>query len=250
MTSTPPYPDLLDQIDERATAFREAVTMAGPTARVPGCPQWTVRDLTAHLGKVHRFWAATVAAGPSEDPPPAQAIGDTAPQPDLLAWSAESTRLLLDALRSAAPDRECWTWWKASEAPTTVAAVARHQVQEAAVHAYDAQEAAGKAEPLPAAIAVDAISEFLVASLGSLGPWPHRPARIALSAVEGPTWLLDLTPAGAKANPAPSGDPLATIHAPASDLLLLLYGRIGTDAVVVKGDTSAVDELLTWTDND
>ncbi|OJF15355.1 maleylpyruvate isomerase N-terminal domain-containing protein [Couchioplanes caeruleus] len=250
MTSMPPYPALLDQIDERATAFREAVTAAGLTAPVPGCPEWTVRDLTAHLGRVHRFWAATVAAGPADGPPSAEAIGDTTPQPDLLAWSAESTHLLMEALRSAPPDRDCWTWWGASEAPMTVAAVARHQAQEAAVHTYDAQEAAGKAEPLPAAIAVDAISEFLVASLGSLGPWPHRPARIALSAVEGPTWLVDLTPAGAKANPAPSGDPLATIHASASDLLLLLYGRIPTDAVVIKGDSSAVAELLAWTDND
>ena len=97
---------------------------------------------------------------------------------------------------------------------------------------------------------MDAVAEFLVVSLGSLGAWPHRPARIALSAVEGPTWLVDLTPAGAKADPAPSGEPVATVQASASDLLLLLYGRIAPDSVTIKGDASAVHELLAWTDND
>jgi uncharacterized protein (TIGR03083 family) len=204
----------------------------------------------AHLGEVHRFWAATVAAGPSDSPPSAEAIGDRTPHGDLLTWSEESTRLLLDALRAADPNRGCWAWWGASDAPMTVGAVARHQVQEAAVHTYDAQDACGKPEPLPAAIAVDAIPEFLQVSLGSLGAWPHRPARIALSAVEGPTWLLDLTPEGATPDPAPSGEPVATIQASASDLLLVLFKRIGVEAATVTGDPSAVDELLSWIDND
>ncbi|MFI7597888.1 maleylpyruvate isomerase family mycothiol-dependent enzyme [Actinoplanes sp. NPDC049681] len=246
MTRIPPYRDLLELIDERATAFRAAVAAADPGAKVPGCPAWTVHDLVAHLGAVHRFWAVTVAAGPAEAPPAEEAIGDRTPHGDLLDWSAESTRLLLDALRAAPPDGECWTWWGASDAPMTAGAVARHQVQEAAVHTYDAQEASGSAEPVPAAIAVDAVEEFLVVGLGSLGPWPHRPARLALSAVEGPTWLLDLTPAGAQADPAPSGEPVATIRASASDLLLFLFRRVGAEQVTVTGDRTVVDELLTW----
>ncbi|MEV4709083.1 maleylpyruvate isomerase family mycothiol-dependent enzyme [Actinoplanes sp. NPDC049316] len=249
MTRTLPYADLLELIDERATAFREAVAVTDLGTRVPGCPDWTVRDLVAHLGEVHRFWAATVAAGPSDDPPSAETIGDRTPQGDLLTWSAESARMLLDALRAADPDEGCWTWWGASDAPMTVKAVARHQVQEAAVHAYDAQEAAGRPEPLPAAIAVDAVPEFLEVSLGSLGPWPNRPARIAFSAVEGPTWLLDLTPQGATADPAPSGDPVATVQASASDLLLVLFKRIGPESATIAGDRTAVDELLSWIDN-
>ncbi|MGA5300563.1 maleylpyruvate isomerase family mycothiol-dependent enzyme [Nucisporomicrobium flavum] len=250
MTRTPAYPELLDLVDERATAFREAAAATDLATRVPGCPDWSLRDLVAHLGEVHRFWAATVAAGPSDAPPSAEAIGDRTPRGDLLTWSAESTRLLLDALRAADPDEGCWAWWGDSDAPMTVRAVARHQVQEAAVHAYDAQEAVGRAEPIPAAVAVDAVPEFLQVSLGSLGAWPHRPARIALSAVEGPTWLLDLTPKGATADPAPSGDPVATIRASASDLLLVLFKRVGVEAVTVTGDPSAVDELLSWIDNE
>lgn len=247
--TTPPYPELLTLIDERASALRAAAA-GNLEARVPGCPDWSVRDLVVHLGEVHRFWAATVSAGPSDTPLSEEAVGDRTFSGDLFAWSAESTRLLLDALRDTDPDRGCWTWWGASGAPMTAGAVARHQVQEAAVHAYDAQDAAGRPEPVPAAIAVDAVPEFLQVSLGSLGTWPHRPARLALSAVEGPTWLLDLTPRGATPDPAPSGEPLATVQAPASDLLLLLFKRIGPGAVTIKGDRAAVDELLSWIDNE
>jgi uncharacterized protein (TIGR03083 family) len=206
-----------------------------------------VRELVTHLGNVQRFWAGVVAAGPADGPPE---FARREPAGDLVEWSAESTRLLIDALRVAGPDRDCWTWWGASEAPMTSGAVARHQVQEAAVHAWDAQATAGKAEPVPAAVAVDVIDELLVVTLGSLGAWPHRPARIALSAVEGPTWLVDLTPGGAKAGPAAGGEPLATVRGAASDLVLLLYKRIPPESVDVDGDREVVGQLLAWTDTE
>jgi hypothetical protein len=61
----------------------------------------------------------------------------------LLAWSADSTEQLLSALREAGPDRGCWTWWGVSLSPQTSGAVARHQLQEVAVHTYDAQLTVG-----------------------------------------------------------------------------------------------------------
>jgi hypothetical protein len=54
----------------------------------------------------------------------------------------------------------------------------------AAVHAYDARETIGRPEPVPAGVAVDAIDEFVVVSLGSCGAWPHRPARVVFATVE------------------------------------------------------------------
>ena len=247
MTSLLPFPELLDLIAERSAALRKAVAEGDETSRVPGCPDWSLRDLVAHLGGVQRFWAEVVTAGPADSAP---TFVEREPTGDLLAWSAESTSLLIDALRVAGPDRDCWAWWGASEAPMTSGAVARHQVQEAAVHAWDAQETAGKPEPIPAAVAVDTIDELLVVTLGSLGVWPHPPSRIALSAVEGPTWLVDLTPAGAKAGPAAGGEPLATLRGSASDLVLALYTRIPLDRIEVDGDREAVTEFLTWVDTE
>ncbi|WP_433726912.1 maleylpyruvate isomerase family mycothiol-dependent enzyme [Actinoplanes sp. CA-051413] len=247
MTQLLPFPELLDLIAERSAAFRQAVATGDTAARVPGCPDWSLRDLVAHLGAVQRFWAEVVAAGPADSAPE---FVTSDPVGDLVEWSAESTRLLIDALRVAGPDRDCWTWWGATEAPMTSGAVARHQVQEAAVHAWDAQETVGKPEPVPAAVAVDTIDELLVVTLGSIGAWPHRPARIALSAVEGPTWLVDLTPSGAKSGPAASGEPLATMRGSASDLVLAIYKRIPLESIEVDGDREAVEEFLAWTDTE
>ncbi|WP_305786462.1 maleylpyruvate isomerase family mycothiol-dependent enzyme [Symbioplanes lichenis] len=250
MTQTPPFADQIGLIEDRSAAFRSAVTGADLTAAVPGCPGWTVRDLATHLGNVHRFWAVAVAAGPAAERPSDAALGSREPSGDLLEWSAESTRRLVGALRTAGPGAGCWTWWEASGAPMTAGAVARHQVQEAAVHAWDAQSAAGEPEPIPAAAAVDAIPEFLEVGLGSLGPWPHRPARLALSATDGPAWTVDLTPAGAEAHPAAAGEPVVTVRAAASDLLLFLFNRIPAEAVTVTGDASVLGELRSWTSGD
>jgi uncharacterized protein (TIGR03083 family) len=251
MTSTPPFPELLALIETRSAALRDAVSAAPDRATtVPGCPDWSLTDLVTHLGAVQRFWAAAVAAGDDTGPPAREQIGDREPHGDLVEWSAASTGLLLAALRDVGPDAPCWTWWADSGAPLTAGAVARHQVQEAGVHAYDAQESIGKAEPLPAAVAVDGVSEFLTVCLGSLGAWPHRPARVAFQAIEGPSWTLDLSPAGAKADPPTSGDPVTRIHATASDLVLALYRRIPLTDVRVDGDRAVAEELAAWSKMD
>ena len=54
------FDDMLALIDDRSAALREAAAQAGLAAQVPGCPDWTVSDLVAHLGEVQLFWAAVV----------------------------------------------------------------------------------------------------------------------------------------------------------------------------------------------
>jgi uncharacterized protein (TIGR03083 family) len=244
MSETPSFPELLSLIDERSAALREALASAPDLrGRVPGCPDWTLTDLVTHLGTVQRFWALVVKAGAADGPPSASSRRGMEPEGDLEPWSAESTRLLLAALGEAGPDAPCWTWWPA---PQTAGAVARHQVQEAAVHAYDAQETIGKREPIPASAAVDGVAEFLQVMFGSDDPWPHRPARVAFAATEGPSWVLDVTPTGVQLQPAASGEPMATVHGSASDLVLALYGRVSLDNLRVDGDREAVEDVLTW----
>ncbi len=218
---------------------------------MPGCPDWSVADLVAHVGRVQRFWAASVAAGPASLPPTDEAVGDSSPSGDLAAWSARSTALLLEALSAAGPDAQCWTWWAQSGNPATAGAVARHQVQEAAVHARDAQEAAGVPEPLPAGLAVDAVDEFLHVGFGSMDGWPHSPARVALVADEGPAWTLILDETGASAvrgGPDEGARAGATLSGPAGDLLLSLYRRTSWDdgTLRVTGDAALVRQLVVW----
>lgn len=239
--TTPPlrFTECLSLIDDRSAALRAAAIGADLTAGVPGCPAWSLRDLVAHVGEVQRFWAAAVVAGPAGEPPWDEAVGDTEPPGDLLAWSAESTELLLAVLRAAGPEAGCWTWWAASGAPSTVGAVARHQVQEAAVHAFDAQSAAGRPEPLPTGLALDGVPEFLTVGYGSMGPWPHSPAQVTFHADEGPAWPLTLGSHDADA-------PTAHVHGPASDLVLALYGRLPLDLLRIDGDLASVDRLISW----
>lgn len=259
----PRFSDWLETLDERSAVLRMAASTTDPGARVPGCPDWTVRDLVAHLGEVQLSWAASVAAGPAPLPPSDEAVGDTSPSGDLLTWSARCTSTLVEALRTAGPDGGCWTWWADSGHPSTAASVARHQVQEAAVHARDAQEAAGTPEPIPAALAVDAVDELLHVGFGSMDGWPNSPAQVALISDEGPAWTLILDPTGASAvravpgidvadrarrGPGDAPRPGATLSGPAGDILLALYRRAPWDggSLRVCGDPDLVRQLVVW----
>lgn len=213
---------------------------------VPSCPDWSLRDLVEHLTRVHRFWAAAVAAGPSEKPPTvAPAEGDVSA--DSLDSSAAATKDLIRALRTAGPAVNCWTWWAGSEIPMTTGTVARHQVHEAAVHAFDAQLAAGTPQPIPAAVALDGIAEFITLTYATSNVWPHEPVRIGLHTTEGDSWLVDLTPTGALITDG-RHEAAVDLHGSASDLLLTLHRRLPLDSIRIEGDRVTVDNLLRWPD--
>jgi uncharacterized protein (TIGR03083 family) len=244
------FDDQLAHIDDRSAALRAAAAAAGTGARVPSCPDWSVADLVAHLGAVHLFWTAVVSAGPADGPPDATVLGDRTPHGDLLDWSAGATAGLLAALRAAGPDRGCWTWWESAGAPMTAGAVARHQVQEAAVHALDAQLAAGQPQPLPTAVAADGVGEHLTVELSANGAWPHDPERLVLDAGDGGTWLIDLGRAGARVSqfsgPADAAGVAATVIARPEDFVLAFYRRPGHGELHVSGDARAFERLLNW----
>ncbi|HZP53762.1 maleylpyruvate isomerase family mycothiol-dependent enzyme [Actinocrinis sp.] len=256
MQNTLDFPDLLRLIDERATAFRAAVAAAPSLdAQVPTCPDWTLFDLAQHIGVGRRAWAATVDAGP--DAAAKAAPQDSAPAPRereaLLAWLAESTDLLLEALRQAGPDRGCWTWWGTSQSPKTCGAVARHQLQEVAVHTYDAQLTAGAAQPLPDEVALDGVEDFQFTCCATTDPWPHEPAVVDYHATEGRSWRLWLSADGARAarlaDPGTAADPAAayaSAQGTASDLVLFLYGRLPMDSLKLDGDRRIFERLFAW----
>ena len=249
MTQTPVFDDLLALVQDRAAALRSSVAGSSDLhVRVPSCPDWSLRDLVEHLTEVHRFWAAAVAAGPSEKRP-AVAPADDTYSADLLARSAAATQELIAALRAAGPSVGCWTWWGDSGVPMTSGAVARHQVQEAAVHAFDAQLATRTPQPVPTVVALDGIAEFIGVSHGTAGPWPHHPARIGLHAAEGESWLVDLTESGSHLIDG-QYETDADIHGSASDLLLVLHRRLPLDDLRSEGDRATVENFLNWPDLD
>ncbi|MFF5303117.1 maleylpyruvate isomerase family mycothiol-dependent enzyme [Streptomyces sp. NPDC013161] len=254
MTEILEFPVLLRLIDERSVAFRAAVASAPSLdAQVPTCPEWTLRDLVEHLGGVQRSWAAIVAAGPADVRPDVAVPEAPQERAALLAWSAESTEQLLGSLREFGPDRGCWTWWGDSQSPQTSGAVARHQVQEAMVHAYDAQITLGAPQPLPDEAALDGVDEFLSTCCAGTDPWQHEPAAVEYHATEGRSWRLALSADGARATELPvsatgTGQDAvgATLQGTAGELVLALYARIPVNSLKADGDPRLFDLLLAW----
>ncbi|MGW7413470.1 maleylpyruvate isomerase family mycothiol-dependent enzyme [Streptomyces sp. NPDC054863] len=251
MEKTLEFPDLLRLIDERSTAFRAAVASAPSLdVQVPTCPEWTLFDLVRHLGEGRRAWAATVTAGPAAATKSAPE-GPAAPREReaLPAWSAAATQELLDALREAGPDRGCWTWWGTSQSPQTCGAVARHQLQEIAVHTYDAQITLGAPQPLPDEVALDGVDEFLSTCCATTNAWPHEPAAVDIHTTEGRSWHLSLSADGARITPATGEDQDvadASLRGTASELVLALYGRTPVDSLKLDGDLRLLDLLWAW----
>ncbi|HYL52528.1 MAG TPA: maleylpyruvate isomerase family mycothiol-dependent enzyme [Acidimicrobiia bacterium] len=218
--------DFVESIGNESEAFAATIRPDVLDRRVPHCPDWTLRDLAWHLGRVQQFWALVVRAGVDERPEFEPRRPGPTEAAALAAWMRESTRELIDALRDAADDAPAWTWWGE---PRTAAAVGRHQVQEAAVHRWDAQSVLGRPAPFPAALATDAVGEF-VEIFRKLRPR----APIALEATDtGHTFTLS------------DGEAAVTVSAPSGDLLLLLYGRLSPDDVQVVGDRVLLGVLLT-----
>jgi uncharacterized protein (TIGR03083 family) len=212
-------------IERESEAFASVLNTGDLDARVPGCPEWVLRDLTGHLGNVQRFWAGVVRAGADIEPtfPGDPNLPHDAPA--VADWMRASTRELLDALRATAPETPAWVWWRENR---SAGAIARHQVQEVAVHRWDAQSAVGTPEPLPPSVADDGVDEFV-----GLSRQLREPAPITLIATD-----------SGRSFPVSDAPPVVSASAPASDLVLLLYRRISADEVGVDGDRAVLDTFL------
>jgi uncharacterized protein (TIGR03083 family) len=212
-------------IESESAAAAATISPESLDARVPSCPEWSLTELIRHLGRVQRFWATTVHAGELDPEFPAEETGPSDAN-ELDAWLRASSRELLDALQTVPWETPAWTWWKEDR---TVGAIARHQVQEAAVHRWDAQLAAiGKPNPLPAKLAEDGVDEFCWITRQLRGPQPIA---------------FHTTDTGATFT-AGADEPVVTVSGPASDLVLLLYGRVTANDVEIAGDREVIEAFL------
>jgi uncharacterized protein (TIGR03083 family) len=225
---------------------------------VPSCPGWSVADLVWHLLEVQHFWGAIVA-GRVQDP----ATVPDAARPDdarLVPRLRAGVTGLVESLRGAEPGEPVYSWAARRDAGFVV----RHQVQEAAVHRWDAEQAAGRESSIDAVAATDAVEEFLEVST----PFRVKGAApvggtLQLVAVDtgfrwqagedeegGARWQR-LAGAGADhGDGADGGEADAVIRAPASDLLLYLYRRRPAGALVVAGDLGVAERFALRTGTD
>ncbi|MFZ1410554.1 MAG: maleylpyruvate isomerase family mycothiol-dependent enzyme [Micropruina sp.] len=186
-------------IGNATAVIRNNAARAGLNAPVPTCPGWSVTDLLAHQGMVHR-WAAAMIRGvalPAVFDSLTEAEGRRSG--DLLDWVDEGMVSLLNALAPGAQRAELTFFLPGAATP--LAGWARRECHETTIHALDAMSAclgrAPRADELwfPSALAVDGIDELLMGFL----PGPRtrlrypRPARITVSPSDRPEGWTILT---------------------------------------------------------
>lgn len=217
-------------------AFRAAVSQPDPAAAVPSCPEWTVRDLTVHLGRVYTFVREVLETGkkpPHQQPRPA---GN-----DVLPWFDEVSAAVQTRLGEADPASSAWNW---STQPKLAGFWPRRMAHETAVHRWDAQLVSGTAEPVEAELAADGVTEVLDTWLPSGRATSQAGATgvVRLDALDlDRTWLIRLRAEGIilldeSAVLDESADAQTVVGATASDLLLALWGRRTASSLSVAGD--------------
>ena len=152
---------------ERHTRGLAAAAEGNLERRIEHCPDWSMADLVRHLTGVHAFWNRLATDRPTVQPserPDVSAI----PEAELVPALLTGMETLVATLGAADQSAACWTWGQEEN----VWFITRHQVQEAAVHHWDAVNASGGSgwsmDPL---MAMDAVDEFLTHSVAN-PRWP------------------------------------------------------------------------------
>jgi uncharacterized protein (TIGR03083 family) len=166
------------------------------------------------------------------------------PPPDQ-EWSDDEavTRLeagvagLLTVLGDVDPDEKVWNW---SEGEQRAGFWYRRMAQETAVHRWDGQAAHSMEQPVDPELATDGIDEMLEVMLPRLGPLDGLEGSVHIHCTDTQgEWLLaaeDGRPVVERLHK--KGD--VAVRGSASDLLLLLWGRVPPEAVEVLGDLSVL----------
>ena len=212
-------------------------SVADLDASVPTCPDWSVRDLLAHVGWVHRYVTEHVIRQATERVPPDEI--PTAPAgDDVLGYAREGLSSLLDALASSDPNQPIWTWGARQD----VGFFVRRMVHETALHRFDAESAAGDTDGVPDDQGADGVDELYTEVIPSgLRRWP-RPVpsgTLHLHRTDGGDGEWMIRPDGdgmSVTHTHEKGD--AAIRGSGSDLFFAVWGRIGLNRVELFGDES------------
>lgn len=238
--------ELIASLRADAAAF-SAAAATGLTADVPSCPGWTVESLTNHLGRVHRWFTASVRTGTTEQLPFPKRPAEVS-----VGWFDEGAAELATALEDSEPDRPAWNW---SGTNLTVRWITRRVAQETAVHRWDCQLASGRPDPIDTELALDGVDEvldvFFPASLNELDAETRAAAdlggSIHLHATDSPhgEWLIRLDKGELLVGHGHEKGDVA-VRATASDLLLYMWGRYDytdADRFETFGDTAVLDRM-------
>lgn len=236
----------ISALDQAGARFSQLLATIDLDADVPPCPGWKVRDLSRHLGGIHRWATAYVADGRREviDLDLVDLVGGWPSDEALARWFAKGHAGLVAALRAAPPDLDCFTFL---DAPTPLAMWARRQAHETSIHRADLESAAGQVTGFPTEFAADGIDELLTAFITrpGRGPRAERPTTLAVAPTDSDErWLVRFDVASCRTERA-DGEADARVMGTASDLYLWAWNRPTVEQIDRDGDPAVLE---TWRD--
>jgi uncharacterized protein (TIGR03083 family) len=218
--------------------LREVASGADLDAKVPSCPDWTTTDLLRHVGEVYLHKTECMRTGREPEPWPPESLASEPP----LELLDRSYAALTGEFATRRPEDHAFTWYGPDQ---SVGFWIRRMAQETVIHRVDAELAAGApVATIPDDLAADGIDELLAifVQFGTTNYLEYFPELSGLAgdravSVVTPqrSWLLRLTPTGARvAEPGPD-QARVTVEGPAQEVLLSLWNR-GGQGVTVTGD--------------
>ena len=249
----------LDALTAQTGLFTELIRDAGLRQQVPTCPEWTLHQLTEHVGRAHRFATGNVA-GRGRDPidPRDQAVESPPDDPEALrGWLRDGADALADTIRDVGPQTSVWTW--AGQQPARF--WARRMAHETAVHRADVALTLGQDFALDPDLAADAISEWLELLCSpkalelrpELGELRGEGQLLHMHSTddglgEAGEWIIRRTPSGPVWEHGHSKGDVA-VRGAVVDLLLVIVRRVAPAAgtVQVLGDPAVLEHWLEHT---
>ncbi|MER6566047.1 maleylpyruvate isomerase family mycothiol-dependent enzyme [Streptomyces sp. NPDC001093] len=254
-----PYDTYREAVARETLRFCEVVQDADPATAVPSCPDWTLADLTRHVGALQR-WFGTLLTRLVQELPRSRDVELGLPENarDYPDWLAAGVPGVAAVLRDTDPEAPMWVWGEDRHARFW----ARRMLFETLVHRVDAERAVGLPSDIDPVLAADGVDEFLVnlpyAGLFAPGVTKLRGDGETLAfrstdAGDGPgaEWRMRLDPDGFRpvGREAESEPVTAAVRGQAADLLLLLYGRRSYQdpAFEISGQTAVLDNWFAHT---
>jgi uncharacterized protein (TIGR03083 family) len=207
---------------------------------VPSCPGWTVADVVTHTAEVYAHKVACTRLGAEPDPwPPAE---PRSREPFAVFDGAAAE--LFSLFDTADPDSPSHTWWPPDQ---SVGFWMRRMALETAVHRVDVELASGVATPVDFELALDGIDELLVMMLAG-DEWAEHGTEAPVDAAvritsRGRSWTVDANAAAVVVDRSADGAVAAEIAGDPSALYLWLWGRAGTEGLMLGGDHTVVESL-------
>ena len=234
-----------------------------PDLPVPTCPDWTLRQLAAHVGRVHR-WAAEIVSTRATERIPFGSVPDgsyPAEPSARAAWLVAGADRVVSAVSAAGSDP---VWAFSEIAPATF--WARRQAHETMMHRADAEFAVGRNVVLDAGLAADGIDEWLTSVTDpryrnrgeGIQALPASAAmHLRATGVPGAgavtEWLIRSTEGTLSLHRGPGvadvGEADVSVSGPADRLLLVLLRRLpaGEPSLAVSGDAVLLTGWLAGT---